>query len=53
MFDQLLLRPELMDHLTHLEILDSDGTEEFMTVEGKPRKELISDHLPILFELNL
>jgi exonuclease III len=53
MFDQVLLRPELMEQLTHLEILDSDGTEPFLTAEGKPRKDQISDHLPILLELNL
>jgi hypothetical protein len=53
MFDQVLLRPELMEQLTHLEILASDGNEDFVTTEGKPRGNLISDHLPILFELNL
>jgi exonuclease III len=53
MFDQVLLRPPLMEKLTHLEILASDGTEDFVTAEGKPRQDLISDHLPILFELNL
>ncbi len=53
MFDQVLLRPELMEQLTHLEILAGDGTEEFVTAEGKPRAGLISDHLPVLFELNL
>jgi endonuclease/exonuclease/phosphatase family metal-dependent hydrolase len=53
MYDQVLLRPELMEQLTHLEILAGDGIEEFVTAEGKPRGDLISDHLPILFELNL
>ena len=53
MFDQVLLRPPLMEKLTHLEVLVSDGAEEFVTAEGKPRQDLISDHLPILFELNL
>ncbi|QJW97672.1 hypothetical protein FTUN_5249 [Frigoriglobus tundricola] len=53
MFDQVLLRPRLTDQLTHLEILVGDGTEEFVTAENKPRGNLVSDHLPILFELNL
>ncbi|MBN9121635.1 MAG: hypothetical protein J0I06_21230 [Planctomycetes bacterium] len=53
MFDQVLLRPQLMEQLTHLEILEGDGTEELVTAEGKPRANLMSDHLPILFELNL
>lgn len=53
MFDQVLLRPGLMEQLTFLEILASDGSEEFVTAEGKPREALVSDHLPILFELNL
>jgi hypothetical protein len=53
MFDQVLLRPELMDRLTYLEILAGDGTEDFVTSEGKPRGNLVSDHLPISFELHL
>jgi hypothetical protein len=52
-FDQVLLRPQLMEQLTHLEILEGDGAEEFVTAEGRPRANLISDHLPIQFELNL
>ena len=53
MYDQVLLRPALMEQLTHLEILSGDGTEDFVTAEGRPRSDLISDHLPVSFELNL
>jgi hypothetical protein len=53
MYDQVLLRPALMDQLTNLEILDGDGIETFASVEGKPRRVFFSDHLPVLFELNL
>lgn len=52
-YDQLLLRPELMDCLMHLEILDSDGVESLVTREGRPRKVRFSDHLPIFFQLDL
>ncbi|MDY3562097.1 hypothetical protein R5W23_003543 [Gemmata sp. JC673] len=53
MLDQVLLRPALMDQLTHLEIVEGDGAESFVSEEGKPRANVISDHLPIRFEINL
>ncbi len=52
-FDQVLLRPDLMEALTRHEILESDGTEDFVTAAGKPKTTSISDHLPIAFELDL
>lgn len=52
-FDQVLLRPSLMDSLSRLEILTTDGVEALLTDEQVPRKGDISDHLPILFRLDL
>jgi hypothetical protein len=53
MFDQVLLRPDLMDSLTELRILDSDGERSLLTERGRPRSSTASDHLPILFRLDL
>ena len=53
LFDQVLLRPEVMDKLDRLEILESDGETPFVTKDGRPRKGRLSDHLPLLFELAL
>lgn len=59
MFDQVLLRPELLPFFSvdSLKILDGDGVDSFLTRDTKiPRgrpKNPWSDHLPILFDLNL
>lgn len=53
MYDQVLLRPELMSSLHALHILDSDGTNLLLTRSGLPDKKRSSDHLPILFTLDL
>jgi hypothetical protein len=52
-YDQVLLRPTLMDMLEELRILDSDGYDSLLTPRGRPRKSDVSDHLPILFRLRL
>jgi hypothetical protein len=52
-FDQMLLRPDLMNTLTELQILDTDGQTSLLTKAGKPRKSEASDHLPILFRLDI
>jgi hypothetical protein len=52
-YDQVLVRPELVDSLSHVEILDGDGESTFVTKRGVPRKAVFSDHLPLLFRLNL
>ncbi|MDR3634831.1 MAG: hypothetical protein P4L84_13585 [Isosphaeraceae bacterium] len=52
-FDQVLLRPALMDHLVDLEVLASDGTESFITKGGRPRRAVLSDHLPLFFRLDV
>ena len=51
-YDQVLLRPEIMDQLNGLRVLDSDGMESLLTVNGLPDATNASDHLPILFRLD-
>jgi len=53
MFDQVLLRPTLMDALDELRILDSDGQVSLLTDRGRPRSSDCSDHLPVLFRLKV
>ncbi len=48
-YDQVLLRPEIMDYLTSVEILDSDGQDSLVTKGGRPKVRTHSDHLPIYF----
>ena len=53
-FDQVIVRPELIGHLTRLEILDNDGRESLVTRPGgRPKKATLADHLPLLFSLTL
>lgn len=53
MFDQVLLRPDLMDSFSvaSLRILDSDGITSLLNHNGIPSKTFASDHLPLVFEL--
>ncbi len=55
MFDQVLLRPDLLDSFENqnLQILDADGKQSLLTRSGQPDKENRSDHLPILLKLNI
>ena len=56
MFDQVLLRPELLPFFRteELEILTGDGQDSFLTTQtGVPGAKGGSDHLPIVFKLNL
>ncbi len=52
-YDQVLVRPGLMDALEEVRILDSDGTDALLTRNGLPRRSSGSDHLPLLFRPNL
>jgi len=54
-FDQVLLRPELVDVFQNesLKILSTDGTNSFLSNRGHPDRTVASDHLPIIFKLNL
>ena len=55
MFDQVLLRPELLTQFRNedLNILTTDGVNSFLSERGTPDAEVASDHLPILFRLDL
>ncbi|HEY7328913.1 MAG TPA: hypothetical protein VH592_14815, partial [Gemmataceae bacterium] len=53
MFDQVLIRPALIDRLSTLEILDHDGKHSLLAADGAPDKGHLSDHLPIHFELDI
>jgi hypothetical protein len=54
-FDQVLLRPSLMDRFLNknLKILTTDGVVSFTWEDGRPNGDVYSDHLPILFQLDL
>jgi exonuclease III len=55
MFDQVLIRPDLMNRFRNsdLQILNTDGKTSLLTSSGIPNKNIASDHLPILFSLDL
>jgi hypothetical protein len=55
MFDQVLLRPDLLPFFQNreLKIVTSDGENSLVSMNGLPDSVLASDHLPILFRLNL
>lgn len=52
-FDQVLIRPELIDYfeLESFQIVRHDGKNSLLSKEGIPDSK-ISDHLPVLFTLN-
>lgn len=52
-FDQVLLRPALMDCLVELRIVDEDGQDSLLTERGRPRAAELSDHLPLLVRLDI
>lgn len=55
MFDQVLIRPELLCafQTEELKVLTEVGSHSLLTSSGKPDIDMGSDHLPILFRLNL
>jgi len=52
--DQVLVRPDLLDSFesAHVKIVTKAGDEDLINHLGRPNKD-ISDHLPILFKLDL
>lgn len=54
-FDQVLIRPSLLDFWDdrELQILITDGALAFTDERGFPDRENASDHLPILFRLDI
>jgi hypothetical protein len=55
MFDQVLLRPDLLPHFRNddLKILVGDGATSMINEHGIPDRRNYSDHLPILFRVNV
>lgn len=55
MFDQVLIRPSLLDRFREedIEILTKAGSTELLSDTGVPNNSVASDHLPIMFRLNL
>lgn len=54
-FDQILVRPDLMDYLPAdcVRIITSDGSSSLLTARGLPARRLASDHLPIMIMVDL
>lgn len=54
-FDQVLLRPSLLPYFNNsdLEIVTGDGETRLIDGNGLPARDALSDHLPILFRLNV
>lgn len=55
MFDQVLVRPALMDRFVDedLTVLTAIGSHSLVTEKGHPNPLAASDHLPLLFSLNI
>ena len=55
MFDQVLLRPDLLGIFKNedLRILSDCGSKSLLTAAGRPDTKGASDHLPLLFRLDL
>lgn len=55
MYDQVLIRPDLFPHFhsEELKILSGYQSQSFLSTEGIPDRAVASDHLPLLFKLNL
>jgi hypothetical protein len=54
-FDQVLIRPDLIDSFdeTKLHVLTDCGEIKFLRESGKPDDSRASDHLPLLFDLEI
>jgi hypothetical protein len=55
MLDQVLLRPELLPLFRNrdLKILTTDGSVSLLDARGLPDGDRVSDHLPLLFRVNI
>ena len=51
-YDQVLVRPMLVPHLTAVRVLETDGTDSLLTANGLPDAVNGSDHLPLFFRLD-
>ena len=55
MFDQVLIRPDLIDRFLHedLKIIKNFDDQTLLNEKGVPEKDKFSDHLPLYFKINL
>ncbi len=53
MLDQVLLRPSLMNSLKRISIIDAIGSDSLVNRNQIPDKNDYSDHLPLLFDLDI
>jgi hypothetical protein len=51
--DQVLLRKDLVDRLHELKVLSNDGVHNLLGRDGYPDRRGLSDHLPVLFSLDV
>ena len=51
-YDQVLLRPELMNQLRDVIVPETDGVNTLLTANGLPDGTNGSDHLPLVFKLD-
>ncbi|MCK4529526.1 hypothetical protein KAW18_19350 [candidate division WOR-3 bacterium] len=54
-FDQVLIRPELLDYFRYdkLDVLTEINGRSLILENGMPDAKLASDHLPIVFEISM
>lgn len=52
LYDQALIRPDLLAQFVRVEIVAHDGQESLLTGTGRPRARTLSDHLPLYCEFN-
>jgi hypothetical protein len=54
-FDQVLLRPDLMNRCSTdgVKVLTQAGSLSLLSAQGRPNARSASDHLPLMFELDL
>lgn len=55
MFDQVLVRPDLLNFFRNeeLKVLTGWMDKQFLSPRGLPNRSVTSDHLPVLFKLNI
>jgi hypothetical protein len=55
MFDQVLCRPDLLERFSskHVAVLTEAGSTSLLSDQGVPDRRVGSDHLPLLFRINL
>ncbi len=54
-FDQVILRPDLLEYFSdeRLEVVTAIEGRSLLTVNGRPKKSRYSDHLPLVFSLDI